>query len=279
MSSDKLQLLVEVIMSRLTAWTTSLQDNIRGMSNMIGAVLFFGVVFIAITGLSAVTYPQINDQVASGQAEAIENRFMTLAATGERISQGEIKSALVELDYKTKEKRTGSISTNSESGEVTISIEGQGTIVQNNLGAVEYAFKEERVVYQGGAVFRQSSGGASTPVREAGISTTPGSPGSVSASFIVVENTDQLSGVVEVKDEGPVATDSPVYVGTDDNITISITSEYSRGWKQHLESSFPDTAVIEQSGDTVTVHYGGVPGAETDFYAHISLRSVSVQRR
>lgn len=225
--------------------------NSRAQTAVLGLVLLIGIVAIASVGILIHASQSTADAQQEMETERIESAFVQLSQTmGTTATTGDTTEL---MDFDAGE---GGAIVKEDTG--TILIEGNGIGEDGKLnmtvGAIEYEGDDgTRIAYQAGAVFRET--GEETQI----VSAPPLHYDTASETFtfhiVKLEDEDRLdSGDVTIshRNTNPHRNASLV---TDDTVTVTITSEYYRGWAEYFERQAGASAVRE-----VTPHEGSDEG-------------------
>jgi|GEM_PF-1290721 Mg-chelatase subunit ChlD len=233
--------------------TTSTSGGDRGVSELVGVVLLFGIV-IAGSALIFMSGSAVTEEVrAEGRVDAAESTFLEI--------DGNIQSLAQKRGNDRNEIGLGSVDPDDteirETGKMTITInENSKCSATMELSALEYQDSSgSALIYEAGAIWKQTDSGLVTQkTPEIGYS-----DGSVQLEVIslagTVEN-DEMN--VDYNRTKSIAKTQEVQqklfseesCRRPKNVTVTVQSDYHEGWQNHLESQ--GATDMSTSGDTVS---------------------------
>ncbi|WP_255191489.1 DUF7289 family protein [Natronobeatus ordinarius] len=207
----------------------------RGQTALLGLVLLIGIVAMASVGILLYASQSTADVQQETENERIEGAFVELSQTiGTTATTGD---TIELIDFSAGEK--GAV-VKADTGEITI--EG-GTINETfRVGAIEYRGDDgTRIAYQAGGVFREA--GNETQIVSAPPLHYDAAAETFTFPIIKVEDEDRLdTGDVTISHQHTDPHRDASLV-KDDTVTITITSEYYRGWAEYFERQAGATVV------------------------------------
>ncbi|WP_135534627.1 DUF7289 family protein [Halostella pelagica] len=227
----------------------------RGASEVIGVVLLVGLVVAGLTLVVAVGVPVLDDSRRNAEIRAAQTGMVELDATAERVGRQSAATERLTFDH-----RNGKLAVNDDRGRITVrSVDfasGQSVVVANeSLGEVAYVAGETRIVTQGGAVFRHSSGGTtmvSTPEIEY-------RDGTLLVEYLTVEGDPSLDQRLRIRSANRsigTTTDAVANpIESPQALTITIESEYYTAWAAYFRARTPGRVSVNHSARAVTVQF------------------------
>ena len=134
----------------------------RAVSEVLGFVLVFGLIFGSVGLLYMVGFSSITDYQEGEQMRNANQAFEAIAENFNDLQRNDgVEARSSEISH-----RGGMPSVDEETTNVTISVEDNsgGEVVNETvqLGALTYSFKGTTIAYEGGGVFRERDGGSVT---------------------------------------------------------------------------------------------------------------------
>jgi len=228
----------------------------RGVSELVGVVVLFGIV-IAGSAMIFVSGTAISDDVrAEGRVDAAETAFVEMDSRVQSLAQKRGNSR--------EEVSIGAIDPNKaeirDTGQIEVQINDDSACTATmDLSALEYqAEGETTIAYEGGAIWKQTDGGVVTQkAPEFGYQ-----DGSLQLQVVRIDGSvedddvridyDRAKSIDETEDVR-----NQLFATSDcsrpETVTITVTSDYHEGWKNHLRSQLPASATVTTTGaETVT---------------------------
>jgi Mg-chelatase subunit ChlD/FlaG/FlaF family flagellin (archaellin) len=264
-------------------------NDSRAASEVLGTVLLVGMVAIGMvvialaggTALEGLT-TQGNQEVTQLSIQGIDSRLSGLAHGGENSTRISVQQGTVQ-----RVELVNATGGGGGGGQIRVSANGGTCAVTVPLTSIRYHERGQTTVYEAGGVFRQSDGENGTAV--------------VSAPDFTID--DGTVGITVVNLTGRFASDSAViekrtafsrqqtetiekqlFTGTDEcrrpsSLTISVTSDYYRGWATHLASETDASVQTFDSNRTVVLHLDSgdlPPSVNDDVNDVVDLQNTSV---
>ncbi|MES3518198.1 MAG: hypothetical protein PPP58_11085 [Natronomonas sp.] len=236
----------------------------RGQSSPIGVVLIIGITLLAATTIVLVGSAAIDDTTRDSQLSSAEKTLTSFDSRAAQVGLGDSTRGTVSLDG----GGPGTYQVDSDAGEIRLTHEdydGEGSVEdigQLSMGEFVYELDGTTIAYQGGGVWRQSSGGGVTMISppefhyRGSTLTLPmiqidGDGALAGTGRATVTRESQPQSVFPSGDQydgtsKPYA--NPIENGT---FVIEIESRYCEGWRGYLQDR-TDGDVSECVNDTVT---------------------------
>ena len=216
--------------------------NKKGVSEVVGYVLTFGIVVAIVTVIYASGMPVVEDMKDKSALQSMETSFVTLQSNIKKVAFGQ--SPLRTMKFNLVK---GSIGANNGVGSIIVKIDGNPpqTIP---FGNVEYTIGSRKVVYENGAVIEYTPGG-SIIISDPPIFNSSAS-GDVFISVINVSGGFSAGGrMAEMHMGGSdgglynVTRDTHVYNSSNpvSTLDIDINSQYRDAWERYLCEAFDKT--------------------------------------
>lgn len=221
----------------------------RGQSEVVGFVLVFGIIVLAVGVVAATGFGGLQNVREHERVNNAELAFVVLADNVDDVTSDGAPSRATEVDL--------GEATLAQNRTITVTVEG--TSVSNPAENFSYSYEihpivydagtGEKIVYSGGAIVRESNGGA-VMVRDPDflltnervvvpiVRTYPQGPRSVGGSSTVLVRTEGTGSELLEATSGEY------------DVTLTVTSPRAAAWERHLDAK-PATD-CNRSGDTVT---------------------------
>lgn len=239
----------------------------RAQSSPIGVILIIGLTLTAAVGIVVVGGDVIEDTQSESQLSQAEQAMTQFDARAAQVALGDSDSQTVSLggqggQYSVQEG-VGRVRIIHENWNDSNDTQHEFVMYNETLGALEYESGDTTMAYQGGGVWRKGQDGdarmVSSPefhyrsatltfplVRVEG---SGGGAGQTTANVQRIETAqDIFPNDSETYPDGETKLLNPTQHG---NVTVEITSEYCRGWKEYFEER-TEGVVSDCNGDTVT---------------------------
>jgi hypothetical protein len=227
----------------------------RGQSETLGAVLVVAILISGATLVVAIGVMGISDtedQLADSRAEKGMTQFSSkagLVALEESDSQ--------QVDFATDQNEQFRV--DNTTGRMIISWENQTTgynetVMDIDLGAFIYDGQNTELAYQGGGVFRASSGG--------GVMISPPEfhfrDGTLTLPAVNVTGDAGIGGRATVTRSNvvrkfPTGIDNSTNPLDDHVVTVTVQSEYYRGWGEYFEERTDGEVEYDPANETATL--------------------------
>jgi len=204
------------------------------VSEVIGFILIFSIVVLAISAIYAVGYPTIQSSKENAQFQNMEQSFMVLQSNINTVAFGQapVKTLKTSLGG-------GSLTVYPSEGRITVS-PGDWDVL---IGAIEYEKNGRSIAYEGGGVWEKYPAGSAIKVSEPRIFVhEDNGDRTVSVSII---NISSENGISSVGGEGGASvvtrfnrahTPEPDY--SPGTVTITVTSYYyADAWGRYFNET------------------------------------------
>lgn len=225
----------------------------RGVSDVIGYILIFGMILVVATTATTVGFDQINTQQQIEQISTVENGFEILNRDIEAMQRYHDPKKQTPLNI-----QTGSIGYASRQTNITIGERDADGFTQKNTSIattpILYRADRREIVYEGGLVFSNDLDGGTLSRQPT--NAVVGAERAI-LPIVIVNPTDTSTGISpsgEVVIESTYVSNTQTIdrrtITTDgDPIWVEIESNQAAGWVTQLEDDgFTD---ISRSGNTV----------------------------
>ena len=246
-----------------------MNDGERGQSEVIGVVLLLGITIAAVTATVAMGSVALGLVTDEAQSASVENGMSQLSSQSGLVALGEADARRFDLGS----IEGGQLRLNENAGRVEVRIEngtdGETTVYNDSIGALEYVGEERTIALQGGGVWTASNGYSQmiSPPEYHYRGTTLTFP------IVRLTGTDQTpqrgTGVIRRSAGDPDAvteTANPLENGT---VVVEVQSDYYEGWYEFF-SQRADGSVTKYDANQTTVARLVVPD-EVTFSRAISL--------
>lgn len=223
----------------------------RAQSSPIAIVLVFGLVIasttiIVVAGGSAISSTQ--NQLSAQNAETKMTQLDSQMAT---VALGSSASQEVALGTSSNYK------VNSSAGHMTIRFQDGTTPIDTSLGAIVYEGEDgQQVAYQGGGVWRSSA------TDNGSVMVSPPEfhyqDGTLTLPLVTIGNDASFNGNAVIKPNSTTQRYPNITAGNTNPIsngpvTVTVTSEYYRGWGQYFDSRTVGTPTYDHDNNTVVL--------------------------
>lgn len=238
--------------------TTPLSASDRGVSELVGVVLLFGIV-IAGSALIFMSGSAVTEQVrAEGRVDAAESTFLEIDGSIQSLAQqrGNDRGAVAlgSVDPDDTEIR--------ETGKMTVTInENAACSATMDLSALEYQDSSgSALIYEAGAIWKQTESGlVAKKSPELGFQgnslrlTVVSLAGAVENSEMNIDYNRSRS--IEQTRSVQRKLFSKRSCRRPKNVTVVVQSDYHEGWQQHLESQGATDVTSSTGSDTVSATF------------------------
>lgn len=223
-------------------------DDHRGQSTVIGFILLLGLSMVVIGGTVVMGEAAISDRSTQFDSGNAENSISNVESEMSAVSIGSASSRNVGLS----QTADGIYHVDPDAGSVTITHTVSGSEkwnVTRDLGAVIYNGSDKDVAYQGGGVWMKQ--GNFTDV----VSSPEYHYRDSALTFPIIQILNPQSGSVEYGDVTSGTTlesdelDYPLEKGT---VTVTVHSQYYRGWHEFFKDRTDGTATLHHNNKTTT---------------------------
>ena len=226
------------------------------VSEVVGFILVFSIIMLAIGVIYAVGYPSIQSSKENTQFQNMEQSFMVLQSDIKMVAfdQAPVKTMKTSLGG-------GSLTVNSSKGH--IKVENATEIwYDDTVGAIEYEKNGRSIAYEGGGVWEKYPVGSALKLSEPRIFVHNTSTGIRTVFVSIINISSDLSSVGGEGAASVVArlnrSHTPDITYSPGNVTITVTSDYADAWKRYFDEiidPLTDTVVTGPSTVTATIRY------------------------
>ena len=215
------------------------------VSEVVGFILVFSIIMLAIGVIYAVGYPTIQSSKENTQFQNMEQSFMVLQSNINTVAFGHAPGRTLETSL-----GSGSITVNSSKGHIIV--ENGETWYNGPLGAIEYEKEGRRIAYEGGGVWKRYPAGAALKLSGPRIFVQDTSDGNRTV-FVSIINISSENGISSVGGEGTasvVVRSKPSTYPLNityfyDNVIITVKSDYADAWGRHFNGIIDLTGTDE----------------------------------
>jgi len=229
------------------------------VSEVIGFILIFSIVVLAISAIYAVGYPTIQSSKENAQFQNMEQSFMVLQSNIKAVAFGQAPVRTLKTSL-----GGGSLTVypseylNEEN--ITVKNGTTGIIWEGTIGAIEYENNGRSIAYVGGGVWEKYPAGSAIKVSEPRISVHEDNGNkTVSVSIINISSENGISSVggegaasVRVRSNSLI-TPSPIITYPPGDVTITVTSYYADAWERYFNETVDPSDDVEHVAGTTVV--------------------------
>lgn len=221
--------------------------NDRSVSPLAGIILLFGLVIMGSLLLFLTAAPVVEKAEQASERDRVEQAMVQFNQEIGTATYQDGTPVGQDLDL----NKYGAI-TREGSGNITIESDGLSSDIEATMGAVEWKGEDgTTVASEGGAVFRET--GNETRVVAAPRFNYDHQTRTLNFPVINTSGeTDLGNGNLEVR-QTDVVTYAGQSVVEDDNVTITVESDYCVGWETYFRAEAGDGAIQEGCGNDQTV--------------------------
>jgi type II secretory pathway pseudopilin PulG len=224
------------------------------VSEVIGFIMIFSIVILAISAIYAVGYPTIQSSKENAQFQNMEQSFMVLQSNINTVAFGQAPVRTLKTSL-----GGGSLTVYPDAGWSKINISTTtGYSCKVNIGAIEYEKNGRSIAYEGGGVWEKYPAGSAITVSEPRIF-VHGDNGNRTVSVSII-NISSENGISSVGGEGAASVvvrfkrSSSPYINSTSSpypVTITVTSDYADAWERYFNETIdPSMGVVEPVGGT-----------------------------
>ena len=226
-------------------------ENETAVSEVVGFILIFGMVILAIGIIYAFGYPMLQSNMETSVFESSEQSFIVIQSNMKAVAfeQSPVKTVKMKL-------QTAALAYSNES---SIQLDYNNTTIKKPLGRIEYIQDERKIVYESGGVFKRYYQNNQVLVANPHIFSTTAASGEnvVSVGIITLYGNNASSGGSGILSLSMKHNDSQLRQLNDNTtLTLTINSTLAPRWATHLREedftivSFSDTDVVAQMNNT-----------------------------
>lgn len=224
----------------------------RAQTALIGLVLLIGMVAVVSAGIFLAAGDVLESTERQSDQEQIEQGFTELSQQmGSSWSTSDVSHAM-DLDA----GEQGAVA-RSDTGWINVTSDGLDEPINETIGTVEWESDDgTKVAYESGAVFSET-GNETRLVSSPSIHYDTRTETLTLPLATVSGDTDLNSGAVTF-DQTQTTTYADATVVQDDDVRMTIKSEYYRGWERFFTREAGDTVVrdVDHENETVSVRVG-----------------------
>ena len=200
----------------------------NGVSEVVGFILVFSIITLAIGIIYVVGYPAIEDSKDRTQLKNMEKNFIVLQSNIEMVAFGESPVRMMRMEL--------------GGGTITVRTTNDGEIFNDLVGTVTYGMEERReIIYENGGIWSRYPSGGSVGVSDprinlredlnntrylvisiVKINSSTSSTGGKGIVTLTIENSDPTTPTPRIDRAGGTA-------------WINITSDVAPAWKRYFE--------------------------------------------
>ena len=224
-------------------------ESESAVSEVIGFILIFSIVMLAISAIYAVGYPTIQSSKENAQFQNMEQSFMVLQSNINTVAFGQAPVRTLKTSL-----GGGSLTVYPSDGSITVSPGGWDV----PIGAIEYEKNGRSIAYEGGGVWEKYPTGSAIKLSEPRISVQEVEGNST--VFVSIINISSENGISSVGGEGTASfvvrskpstyplniTSLSTASGHGDNVVITVKSDYADAWGRYFNE-------IKKEGDYVNM--------------------------
>ncbi|WP_121823165.1 DUF7289 family protein [Halostella salina] len=224
----------------------------RGQSEVLALVLLFGIVAVGAAGIMLVGGTAVSDMEQRSANEKSEQAFVELRQTLGTAARDQNQPQSVDLAV-----GKGGAVAREDTGWIRVESDALDDDLNVTIGTVEYSGTDgTKLAYQAGGVFRET-GNATQVVSRPPIDYAS-SDSTLTFPVITVAGDETLGpGELQAVHES-TTTYKEAAVLEDENVKITVKSDYYRGWEQYFRAQAGDPVVqeVDHEKNTVTVQFG-----------------------
>jgi len=217
----------------------------RGVSEVLGYLLTFGIVVTVVSILYVSGMPIVDDMKDRSALESMETSFVTLQSSIMSVASGQSPIRTMRFNLV-----KGSIGTNDNAGYINVNATGVEHDHKFYFGNIEYRLGPWKVVYELGAVIASTPGG-SIIISDPRIFK---SNGNIFISVINVSGNFAAAGGMAEMEMRHIDTTVHVPYRKVNNITINVRSNHSDAWTRYLKDEFGTFPLPGNHNLTIVTH-------------------------
>jgi hypothetical protein len=204
------------------------------VSEVIGFIMIFSIVMLAISAIYAVGYPTIQSSKENAQFQNMEQSFMVLQSNINTVAFGQAPVRTLKTSL-----GGGSLTVYPDAGWIDVSTT-TGCICNVTIGAIEYEKNGRSIAYEGGGVWEKYPAGSAIKVSEPKIFVHADN-GNRTVSVSIINISGEMSSVggggaasVTVRSIPSTYSLNITSLSLGDNVTITVTSYYADAWGRYF---------------------------------------------
>ena len=214
------------------------------VSEVVGFILVFSIIMLAIGVIYAVGYPTIQSSKENTQFQNMEQSFMVLQSNINTVAfdHAPVKTLKTSLGG-------GSLTVNSSKGHITVERQNAEIRYSGTLGAIEYEKNGRSVAYEGGGVWEKYPAGAAIKLSEPRIFVQD-VDGNRTVFVSIINISSDLSSVGGDGTASVVVRSKPSTYPLNityfyDNVIITVKSDYADAWGRYFNGIIDLTGTDE----------------------------------
>jgi Mg-chelatase subunit ChlD len=237
-----------------------LDADCRAASETVGTVLLIGmvlagVVVVSVAGVTALDAlrTDIDQEETELGVREVDSQLSSLAGGG---------ATSAELSFPQESVQSVQVTNGTAGGAINVSLNGGVCAVSLPMSSIRYDERGQTTVYEGGGVFRVSDGGV-------GVAVVSPPDLTVEDGTVDITTLNLTSGVgsdraTVVERSGFSATQSQQFEADlfgaadecrrPDNVTVTVRSDYYRGWAAYLEAEAGGSVSVDPAASTAELH-------------------------
>ena len=226
------------------------------VSEVIGFILIFSIVMLAISAIYAVGYPTIQSSKENAQFQNMEQSFMVLQSNINTVAFGQAPVRTLKTSL-----GGGSLTVDPNEGKITVS---PGVWSDVPIGAIEYEKNGRSIAYEGGGVWEKYPAGSAIKVSEPKIFVHEDN-GNRTVSVSIINISGELSsvggeGAASVTVRSELSTYPLNITYSPGTVTINVTSYYyADAWGRYFNETIdPSMGTVVPGLGTVTATISNV---------------------
>lgn len=227
-------------------------DAARAETALLGIVLLFGIVAVGSVGVLVVAEQASTEVTQESENDRVEGAFVELSQEMGATAVRPDVSRSIDLDV----GRQGAV-TKRDAGWIEVESDGLEEDLNLSIGAIEYAADDgTRIAYQAGGVWRER-GNETRMVSAPPIHYDAGSETFTFPVVTVGGDRSLSAGEIAFSHERTTTFEEATVV-EDESVTVTVGSEFYRGWEEYFERQAGEAVVrdVDHDNRTVTVRLG-----------------------
>ena len=224
----------------------------RGVSAILGFILLIGMVASISVGILLFAGDAMEDAEQRSANERVEQSFVELSQQMQTASSNDDVSHSIDLDV----GQSGAV-VKKDTGHITVTSDALSKDINLTIGTIEYESDDgTKLAYQSGAIFRET--GNETQVVSAPPIHYETETDTLTLPVSAVAGEQKLgSGDVSISHTN-TTTFQEANVVQNEDVTITVKSDYYRGWESFFRNQAGDTSVqyVDHENRTVEVKVG-----------------------
>jgi hypothetical protein len=209
----------------------------KGVSEMVGYIIMFGIVIAAVTLIYTSGMPMVEQTSETAALQSMKTSFVSLQSNVKKVALDQ--SPVRTMKFNLIKGSIGAKPAENNVGNITVN----GQTFQ--FGNIEYTIGSKKVIYENGAVIEYSTGGniiiSDPPIYFTNYSAD--NSAHVIISVINVSGNFSAGGGIAEMHLSRNHNDTHLYNASDsvNSVNITINSSYAYAWSLFLNNSYEDT--------------------------------------